>query len=141
MIRFQQVTLIRGIKPLLENVDLTLNPGDKIGLIGANGAGKSSLFGMLRNELHPDQGEIDFPAKWRMAYVAQETPALDRSAIDYAIDGDVTLRRLEEEQNDFAAFLERLRFAKDKSEFDQFMADRRRNPQPPQGGDGQQNQG
>ena len=52
-----------------------------------------------------------------------------------------TLRRLEEEQNDFAAFLERLRFAKDKSEFDQFMADRRRNPQPPQGGDGTQNQG
>ena len=102
MIRFQQVTLIRGIKPLLENVDLTLNPGDKIGLIGANGAGKSSLFGMLRNELHPDQGEIDFPAKWRMAYVAQETPALDRSAIDYAIDGDVTLRRLEDE----LAFLE-----------------------------------
>jgi ATP-binding cassette subfamily F protein 3 len=97
MIRFQQVTLIRGIKPLLENVDLTLNPGDKIGLIGANGAGKSSLFGMLRNELHPDQGEVDFPAKWRLAYVAQETPALERSAIDYAIDGDITLRRLEDE--------------------------------------------
>ena len=102
MIRFQQVTLIRGIKPLLDAVDLTLNPGDKIGLIGANGAGKSSLFGLLRKELHADQGEIDFPAKWRMAYVAQETPALDRSAIDYAIDGDVTLRRLEDE----LAFLE-----------------------------------
>ena len=102
MIRFQQVTLIRGIKPLLEAVDLTLNPGDKIGLIGANGAGKSSLFGLLRKELHADQGEIDFPAKWRMAYVAQETPALDRSAIDYAIDGDITLRRLEDE----LAFLE-----------------------------------
>ena len=97
MIRFLNVSLMRGTKPLLESVDLTLNPGDKIGLIGANGAGKSSLFGMLRNELHPDQGEIDFPAKWRMAYVAQETPALDRAALDYAIDGDVTLRKLEEE--------------------------------------------
>ncbi|MDB5729204.1 MAG: ATP-binding cassette protein [Noviherbaspirillum sp.] len=97
MIRFQQVTLIRGIKPLLENVDLTLNPGDKIGLIGANGAGKSSLFALLRGELHADQGEVDFPAKWRMAYVAQETPALDRPALEYAIDGDVTLRRLEAE--------------------------------------------
>jgi ATP-binding cassette, subfamily F, member 3 len=97
MIRFQQVSLIRGIKPLLEDVDLTLNPGDKIGLIGANGAGKSSLFAMLRCELHADQGSVDFPAKWRMAYVAQETPALDRPALEYAIDGDATLRRLEAE--------------------------------------------
>jgi ATP-binding cassette subfamily F protein 3 len=97
MIRFLNVSLMRGTKPLLESVDLTLNPGDKIGLIGANGAGKSSLFAMLRGELHPDQGEIDFPTKWRMAYVAQETPALDRAALDYAIDGDVELRRLEAE--------------------------------------------
>ncbi|KAF1852551.1 hypothetical protein Lal_00037285 [Lupinus albus] len=95
MIRFQQVSLQRGVKPLLENVDLTLNPGDKIGLIGANGAGKSSLFAMLRGELHADQGNVDFPARWRMAYVAQETPALDRPAIEYAIDGDAHLRQLE----------------------------------------------
>ncbi|HWT72603.1 MAG TPA: ATP-binding cassette domain-containing protein [Oxalicibacterium sp.] len=95
MIRFQQVSLTRGVKPLLDGVDLTLNPGDKIGLIGANGAGKSSLFGLLRNELHADQGSVDFPAKWRVAYVAQETPALDRSALDYAIDGDAHLRMLE----------------------------------------------
>ncbi|WP_194721398.1 ATP-binding cassette domain-containing protein [Noviherbaspirillum malthae] len=97
MIRFQQVSLTRGIKPLLEDVDVTLNPGDKIGLIGANGAGKSSLFAMLRGELHPDLGEVDFPTKWRMAYVAQETPALDRPALEYAIDGDAHLRRLETE--------------------------------------------
>ena len=97
MIRFLQVSLMRGIKPLLEQVDVTLNPGDKIGLIGANGAGKSSLFAMMRGELHPDQGEIDFPAKWRVAYVAQETPPLDRAALDYAIDGDITLRKLEAE--------------------------------------------
>jgi ATP-binding cassette, subfamily F, member 3 len=97
MIRFLNVSLMRGTKPLLEGADLTLNPGDKIGLIGANGAGKSSLFAMLRNELHPDQGEIDFPTKWRMAYVAQETPALDRPALEYAIDGDVNLRRLQAE--------------------------------------------
>ena len=97
MIRFLNVSLMRGTKPLLEGADLTLNPGDKIGLIGANGAGKSSLFAMLRNELHPDGGEIDFPAKWRMAYVAQETPALDRPALEYAIDGDVNLRRLQAE--------------------------------------------
>jgi ATP-binding cassette, subfamily F, member 3 len=97
MIRFIQVSLMRGIKPLLDQVDVTLNPGDKIGLIGANGAGKSSLFALLRGELHQDQGEIDYPAKWRMAYVAQETPPLDRAALDYAIDGDITLRKLEAE--------------------------------------------
>ena len=97
MIRLQQLSLMRGTKPLFENTDLTLNPGDKIGLIGANGAGKSTLFGMLRDELHPDQGSIDFPRNWRVAYVAQETPALDRPAVEYAIDGDTTLRRLEKE--------------------------------------------
>jgi ATP-binding cassette subfamily F protein 3 len=97
MIRFQHVSLTRGTKPLLEDVDVTLNPGDKIGLIGANGAGKSSLFALLRGELHADLGEVDFPAKWRMAYVAQETPALDRPAVEYAIDGDADLRRLEAE--------------------------------------------
>jgi ATP-binding cassette subfamily F protein 3 len=97
MIRFSNVSLMRGTKPLFEDADLTLNPGDKIGLVGANGAGKSSLFAMLRNELHPDQGSIDFPAKWRMAYVAQETPPLPRAALDYAIDGDVNLRQLQGE--------------------------------------------
>jgi ATP-binding cassette subfamily F protein 3 len=97
MIRFNNVSLMRGLKPLLEGADLTLNPGDKIGLIGANGAGKSSLFAMLRDELHPDQGNIDFPAKWRMAYVAQETPPLPRAALDYAIDGDIHLRELQAE--------------------------------------------
>ena len=97
MIRLQQVILARGIKPLFDSVDVTLNPGDKIGLIGSNGAGKSSLFAMLRGELHPDQGSIEFPAKWQLAHVAQETPPLERSAIDYAIDGDVALRKLEAE--------------------------------------------
>ncbi len=97
MIRFTQLTLRRGAKVLLEAADVALNPGDKIGLIGANGTGKSSLFALLRGELHADQGDVDYPARWRVAYVAQETPALDRAAIDYAIDGDTTLRRLETE--------------------------------------------
>src|ERR1043166_2722987 len=96
MIRLSQVTLRRGAKVLLEGADLALNPGEKIGLIGANGAGKSSLFALLRGELHADLGEIDLPSRWRMAYVAQETPALERSAIEYAIDGDLTLRTLEQ---------------------------------------------
>ena len=97
MIRLSQVTLRRGTKVLLEGADVALNPGDRIGLIGANGSGKSSLFALLRDELHADKGDVDFPKQWRISHVAQETPALDRSAIDYAIDGDTTLRRLEAE--------------------------------------------
>ena len=97
MIRLQQVSLMRGVKPLFEQADLTIHPGDKVGLIGANGAGKSSLFAMLRGELHADAGEVSMPPRWRLAYVAQETPALERAAIDYAIDGDAHLRRLEKE--------------------------------------------
>ena len=97
MIRLSQVTLRRGIKVLLEGADVALNPGDRIGLIGANGSGKSSLFALLRDELHADKGEVDFPRQWRVAHVAQETPALERSALEYAIDGDTTLRRLEAE--------------------------------------------
>jgi ATP-binding cassette, subfamily F, member 3 len=97
MIRLSNVTLRRGAKALLEGADVALNPGDKIGLIGANGSGKSSLFALLRGELHADAGDVDFPARWRVAHVAQETPALDRPAIDYAIDGDTTLRKLEAE--------------------------------------------
>jgi len=97
MIRLSQVTLRRGTKVLLEGADVALNPGDRIGLIGANGSGKSSLFALLRDELHADKGDVDFPKQWRISHVAQETPALDRPALDYAIDGDTTLRRLEAE--------------------------------------------
>lgn len=95
MIRFQQVSLLRGIKPLFQDADLTINPGDKVGLIGENGAGKSSLFAMLRDEIHANQGNISYPTTWRVAHVAQETPPLERTALDYAIDGDTTLRKLE----------------------------------------------
>src|SRR5258708_2821349 len=100
MIRLSQVTLRRGAKTLLEGADVALNPGDKIGLIGANGSGKSSLFALLRGELHADKGEVDYPARWRVAHVAQETPALERPALEYAIDGDTTLRGLERELAD-----------------------------------------
>jgi len=97
MIRLTNVTLARGAKVLVEGADVALNPGDRIGLIGSNGSGKSSLFALLRGELHADKGDVEFPARWRVAHVAQETPALDRPALDYAIDGDATLRRLERE--------------------------------------------
>ena len=95
MIRLSQLTLIRGTKPLLEGAELALNPGERVGLIGANGSGKSSLFALLRGELHADKGEVDFPAHWRISHVAQETPALERPAVEYAIDGDADLRLLQ----------------------------------------------
>jgi len=96
VIRLSQVTLHRGTKVLFDKADLSLNPGERVGLIGANGSGKTSLFALLRGELHADKGDVDFPGHWRIAHVAQETPALDRPAVEYAIDGDRGLRLLEE---------------------------------------------
>jgi ATP-binding cassette subfamily F protein 3 len=97
VIRLSQLTLRRGAKALLEGADLTLHAGERAGLIGANGSGKTSLFALLRDELHADKGDVELPAHWRIAHVAQETPALDRVAVEYVIDGDATLRRLEQE--------------------------------------------
>jgi ATP-binding cassette, subfamily F, member 3 len=97
MIRLSQLTLRRGAKVLLEQADLALNPGEHVGLIGPNGSGKSSLFALLRDELHADKGDVDMPKHWRIAHVAQETPALERSAVEYTIDGDTNLRNLERE--------------------------------------------
>ena len=96
MIRLSQVTLRRGAKALLESTDLTVHAGERIGLIGANGSGKSSLFALLRGELHADKGDVELPARWRIAHVAQETPAFERSAVEYAIDGDDALRAVQE---------------------------------------------
>src|SRR5688572_21537557 len=97
MIRLSQVTVRRGAKVLLEGADLTLNPGDHAGLVGPNGSGKSSLFALLRDELHADKGEVELPKHWRIAHVAQETPALDRAAVEFVIDGDAKLRALQAE--------------------------------------------
>jgi ATP-binding cassette, subfamily F, member 3 len=97
MIRLSQVTLRRGAKVLLEGADVVLNPGERAGLIGANGSGKTSLFALLRDELHADKGDVDVPRHWRIAHVAQETPALERPAVEYAIDGDTALRALQSE--------------------------------------------
>ena len=95
MIQIKHLALRRGLKELLNDATLTLNPGYKAGLTGANGVGKSSLFALLRGELHADAGGAEIPPHWVIAHVAQETPALAQSALDFVLDGDSELRALE----------------------------------------------
>ncbi len=95
LIQFKQLTLTRGLKVLVQGASMQLHPGHKVGLTGANGAGKSSLFAMLRGEVHPEQGDLEIPASWVVAHVAQETPALAMPAIEFVLDGDVELREIE----------------------------------------------
>ncbi|RJG12972.1 ATP-binding cassette domain-containing protein [Pseudomonas cavernicola] len=100
MIRLQNLTLQRGPQRLLEDAELTLHAGQKAGLIGANGAGKSSLFALLRGELSPDSGDCLLPADWRIAHMRQEVDTLERVGVDYVLDGDIRLRQV---QRDLAA--------------------------------------
>ncbi len=74
---------------------MNVHPGQKVGLVGPNGAGKSSLFALVRGELHADAGEVSLPPRWILSHVAQETPAVDRPALEFAIDGDRELREVE----------------------------------------------
>jgi len=97
LIRISNLTLARGAKRLLDNASATVHAGHRAGLIGANGSGKSSLLAAIRGELLPDAGEIELPAAWTIAHVAQETPAVATAAIDYALDGDRELRTIERE--------------------------------------------
>ncbi|NWL79372.1 ABC transporter ATP-binding protein [Pseudomonas taiwanensis] len=97
MIRLQNLTLQRGPQRLLEGAEMTLHAGQKVGLIGANGAGKSSLFALLRGELGPDAGDCLLPADWRIAHMRQEVDNLERLAVDYVLDGDLHLRRVQRE--------------------------------------------
>jgi ATP-binding cassette, subfamily F, member 3 len=95
MLRITNLTLARGAKRLLEGANLTIHTGHKVGLVGSNGCGKSSLFAAIRLELLPDAGSIDLPPSWTIAHVAQETPAVPVPAIDYVLDGDRELREIE----------------------------------------------
>ncbi|OGB20102.1 MAG: ABC transporter [Burkholderiales bacterium RIFCSPLOWO2_12_67_14] len=91
MITLKNLVLRRGTKVLLDGASATINPGEKVGLVGRNGAGKSSLFGLLNHTLHEDKGDFYVPAQWRMAQVAQDMPETDMPATQFVIEGDVTL--------------------------------------------------
>ncbi|MEL0658578.1 ABC transporter ATP-binding protein [Psychromonas arctica] len=95
MIVATNIEFIRGGKALLENASATINPKQKVGLVGANGCGKSSFFTLLKQESQVDAGDLTIPHHWRLASVAQETPALDTNALQYVIDGDIEFRTLQ----------------------------------------------
>ncbi len=92
MLSARDLTLRRGPEPLFEQVDFTILRGNKVGITGANGSGKSSLFAAIRGELSADHGDIDVPANLTIAHVEQEVAASDRAAIEFVLDGDSELR-------------------------------------------------
>ncbi len=100
MIVFSALQIRRGIRVLLDNATATINPGQKVGLVGKNGCGKSTLLSLLKGEITSDAGTVTFPAHWALAWVNQETPALDKAALEYVIDGDRQFRQLEAELAD-----------------------------------------
>lgn len=95
MINFKAVSLRRGQRLLFENAVFTIHQGEKVGITGANGAGKSSLFQLILGTLHPEAGEFSMPPALEIAHVAQETLATSRSALDYVMDGDRELRLIQ----------------------------------------------
>lgn len=96
MIEIKNLSLQRGNKQLLNNANLTIYPGQRIGLIGKNGTGKSSLFALIEGKISHDSGDIRLPKHWQLATVKQETPALDIPALDYVLQGDSELQQLQQ---------------------------------------------
>ncbi|HBV38114.1 MAG TPA: ABC transporter ATP-binding protein [Erwinia sp.] len=95
MILFSSLQIRRGVRVLLDNASATINPGQKVGLVGKNGCGKSTLLSLLKNEISADAGSFTYPGSWSLAWVNQETPALNMPAIEYVIDGDREYRQLQ----------------------------------------------
>lgn len=97
MITLRNITLRRGTKIVLDNTSLTINPGEKVGLVGRNGAGKSSLFALLTEKLGADSGSLEIPSRWLIAQVAQEMPETTQDATSFVIEGDTILMQAQQE--------------------------------------------
>ena len=97
MIVLREVTLRRGVKVVLERASVTLQPGEKVGLVGRNGAGKSSLFSLLAGRLHSDAGSLEWPPRWRLAEVAQDMPETSDPATEFVLQGDSRLMQAQAE--------------------------------------------
>ena len=93
MITLRNITLRRGVKVVLSGASVVLQPGEKIGLVGRNGAGKSSLFSLLAGRLHADTGDVEMPPRWRVGEVAQDMPETELGATDYVLQGDIPLQQ------------------------------------------------
>jgi len=91
MIQMKNLTLRRGVKVVLQGATVTLNPGEKVGLVGRNGAGKSSLFSLIANRLQADAGDLELPPTWRLGEVAQNMPETSQGATDFVLEGDIPL--------------------------------------------------
>jgi ATP-binding cassette subfamily F protein 3 len=91
MLALNQVSLRRGVKLVLDQASVVLQPGEKVGLVGRNGAGKSSLFSLLTHRLQSDAGDVSMPPRWRIGEVAQEMPETDQGATDFVLEGDTRL--------------------------------------------------
>ena len=97
MILLKHLSLRRGAKVVLDDASVAINPGEKVGLVGRNGAGKSSLFALLNGSLHEDKGDFSMPPQWRLAQVAQDMPETEQSATDFVIAGDTRLTEAQRE--------------------------------------------
>ena len=95
MIRLENLSLLRGSTRLLEEANLNIHSGWKLALVGANGAGKTSLFKLLLGELQADAGEVSLPSRKQIAHMAQEVSSSNRSALEYVLDGDLRLREIQ----------------------------------------------
>ena len=100
MLQFDNLSIRRGENMLFDKASFQIHPGQKVGLTGSNGCGKSSLFAVLLNELVIDTGDVKIPKDWVIAHVAQEAPANERPAIEHVLDGDVEWRELDEKIQD-----------------------------------------
>ena len=91
MLVLNQVSLRRGVKLVLNQASVTLQPGENVGLVGRNGVGKSSLFSLITKRLQSDAGDVSMPPRWRIGEVAQDMPETDQGATDFVLEGDTRL--------------------------------------------------
>jgi ATP-binding cassette subfamily F protein 3 len=97
VITIRDITLRRGVKVVLQNASVVLQPGEKVGLIGRNGAGKSSLFSLLTHRLQADAGDVEIPPRWRVGEVAQDMPETEDGATEFVLKGDIPLMEAQAE--------------------------------------------
>lgn len=119
MIAFRDAALYRGSLELFSHATFSLHARWRVGLIGQNGTGKSSLFAMLLGQIHVDAGEATVAHDWRISHMAQEVDALERSALDYVLDGDLALREAEMHIADDADHVDPMQIAHWHQQYDQ----------------------